>query len=490
MFKNIGVAFKFLFAISIAIFVLQVVSTTIAYRSSHDTAAVITDLAVEEFEQQKVHNSKLLHDSVISRGESLAALLSDIANAMILSNDFQTLNLMANNAAMDPDIDFVEFFGPENRLLTTKAERNDRQEIIHTDIIFDGMKTGSMELGLNLDAQVKSDTSIQHRIDGVVSQTQNFADAATNAVLMKMIAVSLLSILSLCGLTYFILRRVIIKPFYKLGIQMGINGSSLSKTSTQVSDASEMLASGTSAQAASLDKTTISLQEITDLIRDTAQHTQEVTKQAGDARNAAQAGSESMQRMSDAINLIKDSSDQTAAILKSIDEIAFQTNLLALNAAVEAARAGDAGKGFAVVAEEVRSLSLRSAEAARDTARLINESQTNADNGVEMADEMNQNLVAIVGNVTEVSNVIEEINQASERQTNGIEQIGNAIADIDNATQNNASGAQQTASASKELESLADDVESLVDVMLGVMRGKVRPRTKSRDRQDNHMPVS
>ena len=100
--------------------------------------------------------------------------------------------------------------------------------------------------------------------------------------------------------------------------------------------------------------------------------------------------------MSEAMDRIKSSSDETAKIIKTIDEIAFQTNLLALNAAVEAARAGEAGKGFAVVAEEVRNLAQRSAEAAKQTANMIEESQRNAEGGVKTASEVGDILGEIV----------------------------------------------------------------------------------------------
>ena len=183
-----------------------------------------------------------------------------------------------------------------------------------------------------------------------------------------------------------------------------------------------------------------------------------------------------MGRMAEAIARIKDTSDQTAMILKSIDEIAFQTNLLALNAAVEAARAGDAGRGFAVVAEEVRSLAQRSADASRDTAELINQSQTSAADGVKMAVELGEQLDVIVGSVESVNEVIERIDQSSRQQSQGIEQINRAVANIDHVTQSNAASAEQSAAASKELESLSVTFESLVDDLMEIMRGTQHKR--------------
>ena len=130
-----------------------------------------------------------------------------------------------------------------------------------------------------------------------------------------------------------------------------------------------------------------------------------------------------MNQLSSAINKIKDSSDRTAKIVKTIDEIAFQTNLLALNAAVEAARAGEAGKGFAVVAEEVRNLAMRSAEAAKETELMINESIKNADEGVEINQQVIKQLEAVTKGIIRVNEVMTEIATASEQQSDGIDQV-------------------------------------------------------------------
>jgi cell pole-organizing protein PopZ len=183
---------------------------------------------------------------------------------------------------------------------------------------------------------------------------------------------------------------------------------------------------------------------------------------------------EAMTRMGDAITRIKSSSDQTAKIIKTIDEIAFQTNLLALNAAVEAARAGDAGKGFAVVAEEVRNLAQRSAEAAKNTAALIEESQQNANNGVSVSNEVAGILSGIVESVQKLSQLIGEVSAASDEQSKGIEQIGTAVTEMDKLTQSNAANAEESASASEELAAQAKELGEMVQILVGI-HGFARP---------------
>jgi len=176
--------------------------------------------------------------------------------------------------------------------------------------------------------------------------------------------------------------------------------------------------------------------------------------------------------MKDAIGRIKSSADQTNKILKTIDEIAFQTNLLALNAAVEAARAGEAGKGFAVVADEVRSLAQRSADAARNTAAMVEEGVLSANNGVEITDRVAKALTEISDGSRKVNDLVAEIAVASSEQASGVEQINTAIILLDQVTQSTAANSQESASASQEMNAQADTLLDMVSELMTIINGE------------------
>jgi methyl-accepting chemotaxis protein len=205
-----------------------------------------------------------------------------------------------------------------------------------------------------------------------------------------------------------------------------------------------------------------------------AGNAKEADTMSAEAYSAAEKGGDAMKRMSEAIDKIKVSSDETAKIIKTIDEIAFQTNLLALNAAVEAARAGEAGMGFAVVAEEVRNLAQRSAEAAKTTAELIEESKTNADNGVVVTKEVGDILGDISQAVQKLKQLISEVATASDEQSQGIGQINSAISNMDKVTQSAAANSEESASASEELSSQAMELNDLVSQLSVLVGGNNR----------------
>lgn len=295
-------------------------------------------------------------------------------------------------------------------------------------------------------------------------ETKKVSDAATRSadtanVLMIVIGISAVVIGAV--LAFFIARGVI-KALTRIINGLTEGAEQVSSASGQVSAASQSLAEGSTEQAAGLEETSSSLEEMSSMTKQNADNAQQANTLASEARKAADSGTESMAKMNEAIQEIQKSSDETAKIIKVIDEIAFQTNLLALNAAVEAARAGEAGKGFAVVAEEVRNLAMRSAEAAKNTANMIEESVKNSKNGVDIASEVAKVLDEIVSGIGKTTDLVSEIAAASQEQAQGIDQVNTATAQMDKVTQQNAANAEESASASEQMSAQAEALRSML----------------------------
>lgn len=242
-------------------------------------------------------------------------------------------------------------------------------------------------------------------------------------------------------------------------------------SAAQVAGSSQALAAGSSEQASSVEETSASMEEISSMVRQSAENAQQAHGLMDEMEKAVGEGSQAMAQMNSAIESIKKSADETAKIVRTIDEVAFQTNLLALNAAVEAARAGEAGKGFAVVAEEVRNLAQRSAQAAKNTASLIEESQKNAGHGVRVTAEVGTSLNRIEQSAGQVGALVTEIASAMQEQNKGIEQINRAIDQINQVTQSTAASAEESAAASEELSGQTGNLSDMVEQLGKVVNG-------------------
>ncbi|PLX51209.1 MAG: chemotaxis protein [Desulfobulbaceae bacterium] len=319
-------------------------------------------------------------------------------------------------------------------------------------------------------------------IQSLEEADRQLASSIKKASQLVMIGLAVMAIF-FATLVIRIVSNSVIKPIKRIINDLTANSSNLLDASNMVASASTQLADGASQQAASVEETSASLEETSSMIKLNADNVSQTSLMAESAKSDTEIAQSHMDNMTDAIDKIKKSADETAVIMKTIDEIAFQTNLLALNAAVEAARAGEAGAGFAVVADEVRSLALRSAEAARTTAALIEQSQHNADNGVQAATGVKEILTKIAEGVTKVSALAKEISVASTEQAEGVNQINIAISEVDKVTQETASISEQSASASEELSGQARELNELVSLLADIVGARQAPATTAHRRK-------
>ncbi len=232
--------------------------------------------------------------------------------------------------------------------------------------------------------------------------------------------------------------------------------------SEQVASASQSIAQGSAEQASALEQISASIEDIAQRTKVNASEASNANKLVNEAKVGAVKGNEQMKEMMVAMNEINQSSENISKIIKVIDDIAFQTNILALNAAVEAARAGAQGKGFAVVAEEVRSLAAKSAQAANETAELIENSIKKVDKGSKLAAETRKALEEICANIDNIVEIISQIATASSEQATAVTQIDQAIGQVSQVVQSNSATSEQCAAASEELSNQAMRLRELI----------------------------
>ncbi len=319
---------------------------------------------------------------------------------------------------------------------------------------------------------------IFEQLEGMVANQQQLMEAdATEATRLSSFLVTFEWILLAAGITIsiviaFFLTRSITGPIRR--VIQGLNASSeeLESASGQVSESSQQLAQGTSEQASSIEETSASMEEMSSVTKLNAGNAEEAAKLVDMCNVSAENGSKAVAKMNTSMDDITESNKKIAEITKVIDGIAFQTNLLALNAAVEAARAGEHGKGFAVVAEEVRNLAQRSAAAAKDTTKLIENCVNKASEGSKISGICKESLEEIVKNVRKVANLTKEIASASVEQSEGVNQVSIAIQQIDQITQQNAANAEETAAAGEELSAQAQSTKEQVRILVAQVGSK------------------
>jgi len=479
-FKNLTVGKKLFLGFSVMILLTASIGFT-GYRSTANINQNVTD----------IFNVRLPSiDYLIEADRDLQQLLV-AERSMIFANSksdlFKSLVKEYEDNLKQADERWEKYKAlpatPEEQAIMPKYEqaRDEWKKISRQVVdgrISDSREGRRMALDLTLGIAKEKFEAMRNYIDQLTvinlkmaQKTSDAADDTYRTTLISLITITGIGLLS--GL--FIMWRIGSGTTGSLkkvisGLTMGAD--QVGSAAAQVSAASQSLAEGSSEQAASLEETSSSLEEMASMTKQNAQNAGMADRLMQEANTVVENANGSMTQLTSSMEDISKASEETSKIIKTIDEIAFQTNLLALNAAVEAARAGEAGAGFAVVADEVRNLALRAADAAKDTANLIEGTVKRVKDGSMLVNTTSEAFTEVAASATKVGELISEIAAASSEQSLGIEQVNVSVTETDKVTQQNAATAEESASASEELNSQAEQMKVMVNALVGMVQNR------------------
>jgi methyl-accepting chemotaxis protein len=422
---------------------------------------------------------------------------------------FKTDNEALKNevlAIVEPHRHFHESVGKIKRLVA-EAKREEAEDLYQREMVpametvfkhFDAMlAVGNNSLGLEQKAKDlalgNATTKMLTAIDLLNKLVQIHRNVAAEDVKESLSQASFLKMSSVVSVVLGVIAAVTLGFFVTRSINgalrriiSGLNegAGEVASAAGQVSGAAQSLAEGSSEQAASIEETSSSLEEMSSMTKRNADNAGEANNLMIDAKEVVATANQSMGRLTESMGEITKASEETSKIIKTIDEIAFQTNLLALNAAVEAARAGEAGAGFAVVADEVRNLAMRAAEAAKNTANLIEGTVKKVKDGSNLVSRTNEAFHQVAGSSAKAADLVAEIAAASKEQAQGIDQINTAVTELDKVTQQNAANAEESASAAEEMSAQAKTMQGIVGELVAMVGGAGKPDTAGRTKTE------
>jgi methyl-accepting chemotaxis protein/methyl-accepting chemotaxis protein-1 (serine sensor receptor) len=431
--------------------------------------------AVQDIGHHYVHNMSLAGDVnslsadllSVSRGMLLQAYMNDNSSSRQSESRFgddmtrikrvaeelseNTSNPQLHQVIQSEILNKLDEFQAENSTmyeLSAKGDLNGASQILRQKVL--PVATGVNDAG-NQILQLESQTASARADDaiGAVGPARNLS--------IFMIFLSL----GVAGVVIYVVRGIN-KTLAESATELREAAGQVASAASQVSSSSQSLAQGASEQAASLEETSASSEEINSMARKNTDNSKATAELLAQSQEKVELANRHLADMVLSMNEITESSGKISKIIKVIDEIAFQTNILALNAAVEAARAGEAGMGFAVVADEVRSLAQRSAQAAKDTATLIEDSISKSSEGKGKVDQVASAIHAVTEDTARIKVMVDEVSLSSEEQSKGMEQIGKAIVQMEQVTQTTAANAEEGAAAAQQLNAQSETMKDVI----------------------------
>lgn len=327
-------------------------------------------------------------------------------------------------------------------------------------------------MGKNYDAGYWPLKDMDGKIVGMffVGKERNLIEQTLNSTIFPTFLATLIIGAVMVVIGFFQVRKIV-RTLSRTIQGLTSSHEQVADASAQLAFSSQSLAEGSARQAASVEETSASLEEMSSMTKQNAKNAGQADILMKQTREVVNKADTSMSQLITSMLEISRASEETSRIIKTIDEIAFQTNLLALNAAVEAARAGEAGAGFAVVADEVRNLAMRAADAAKNTAVLIEGTLNKVMEGTTLVEVTNDAFKEVAGSTGKVGELVGEITAASTEQAQGIEQVNISVSEMDRVTQQNAATSEESAAASEELNAQAEEMKSFVDALSTMVTG-------------------
>jgi len=426
------------------------------------------------FNLQVKMNAELL-DLVANAGKQAQQKQADVAATQAKLRE--ELKAYEKTLTRSEDRELFGLVGPAlERCMQSFEQLRGKSRIARSDEVFALYRSETVPAMEALGKATEQSLEAEH---GEARQLADEAASAAATAKWWNWGVALLSVLTGLLLSVFVVRGV--NRAMRQAVQELAEGADqVASAASQVASSSQSLAQGSSEQAASLEETSASTEEINSMARQNGDNSRSAAGLMTQSEQKFIEANRSLDQSVVAMSEINTQSGKISKIIKTIDEIAFQTNILALNAAVEAARAGEAGMGFAVVADEVRNLAQRCAQAAKDTAALIEESIAKSNDGKVKVDQVVTAIRAITEEAAKAKTLVDEVNQGSQEQVRGIEQIGKAILQMEQVTQKTAANAEESASAAEELNAQSEALNEIVERLTALVGGGHSSHTDAR----------